>query len=92
MQALEIANLVALQQTEWLSTKLDRMIETTTAQPEDFTATWHFKGTKYFIQQHEALAPHREWLLQLIAAVEGENRAAILNGLRQAQADLSTTP
>jgi len=55
-----------------------------------FKVGWTFEGAKHFISQNEKLASHRPWLLQLFAAIEGENRAAILAGLREARASFQT--
>jgi len=48
--------------------------------------SWAFNGTKHFISTNDTLAPYREWLLQLYAAMEiKDGREAILAALREAR-------
>lgn len=85
LRAIGIANLLALQKPAAVKPQLQQLVETVSAQADSFTVTWTFEGTKTFIRQSESLAPYRDWLLSLFAALEAENREAILVKLKVVQ-------
>lgn len=70
--------------------KLQTLIDSLAAQPEDFKVTWTFNGTKHFIDNAAQLAPYRAWLGQLFTALEAEDHQTALMGLQAARADLQT--
>ncbi len=82
LQAIEVANLLALDRTELVLGKFDALFATIETQPEDFLVGWSFEGTKHFISQNEKLAFYREWLLELFVGLEAEGRTGILGSLQ----------
>ncbi|MFQ5709900.1 MAG: hypothetical protein ACE5HO_20790 [bacterium] len=94
LRAIQIANLLALNQAEVVAGKLKTLISNVSSEPDSFKARWSFAGTKHFISNsdNENLLKYRTWLLQIFQALEGENRAAILAGLREAQANFMVVP
>jgi hypothetical protein len=88
LRAIEIANLLALNNTAQVPDKLQTLLDSLAAQPDDFKVTWTFNGTKHFIDQHAQLAPYRTWLGQLFTALEAEDRQTALTGLQAAHAGL----
>lgn len=85
LRVIEIANALALGKAATVKPKLEALLAAVAQQPADFRVGWSFNGTLHFIGTHEALAARRDWLRQLIAALQAENRDAILTGLRAAQ-------
>src|SRR5262249_33987535 len=86
LRAIEVANLLALDNTPSVLGKFDTLLETLTRQPGDFKVTWSFGGTLHFISQHEALAPYRSWLQQFFGAFAETDRQAMLTALQAARA------
>ena len=86
LQAIEIANLLAMGKSDLVSAKIDLLIAVVASQQPDFRGKGRFDGTRHFIGQHEKLASHRAWLDQLFEAIGGSDREAILKGLREVQA------
>src|SRR5262249_40262116 len=86
LQALEIANLLALDQAALVPGKIDIMLVTLDQQPEDFRITWSFGGTLYFIGQHASLTSYRHWLQQFFGALTATDRQALGTGLHAVQA------
>jgi tetratricopeptide (TPR) repeat protein len=89
LQMIEVANLLALDQSAQVPAALMALLETIAAQPADFRVTWSFNGTLHFIGTHEPLAARRDWLRQLITVLQADNRDVILTGLRAAQKQFS---
>jgi tetratricopeptide (TPR) repeat protein len=87
LQTLEIATLLALNKPDSIPGKVEVMRTAVASQPEDFKLDWTFDGTKHFITQNESLAPYREWLLGLIAAVGEKDRNTILAALDTTRAN-----
>ncbi len=81
LRILEIASLLALDQTTSIPSKLESLRGAITTQPKDFQAGWSFEGTKRFISQDERLAPFRGGLLELFAAMEAKDRDTLLGAL-----------
>jgi hypothetical protein len=95
LAAIQIANLLAQNKTQQIPAALETLQQSLAAQPDTFTVGWSFAGTKHFISiepnpDGRGLARYRAWLLQFFAAIEGENRAAILAGLQAARAGFQT--
>jgi len=90
LRTIQIANAIGLNQTAKIPAHLETLQQAIVSQPDTFKVDWTFEGTKHFISQNEKLASYRPWLLQLFAAIEGENRAAILAGLRETRASFQT--
>jgi len=88
LRVIEIANLLALNNATQVPAKLQTLIDSLAAQPDDFKVTWTFNGTKHFIDQHAQLAPYRTWVGQLFTALEAEDRQTVLTGLQAARIDL----
>ena len=86
LRAIQIANALALGKTELVPGRIDALVESITNQSEEFKVGWSFKGTRYFINNNETLAPYRPWLMQLFDAVEGADRHAILSALQEVRA------
>ncbi|MBN1560838.1 hypothetical protein JW998_11345 [candidate division KSB1 bacterium] len=91
LRAIQIANFAALQQIQRIPATLETLQQTAAAQPDTLQVGWSFEGTKHYISVEPQLAHYRDWLLQLLAAIEiKEGREAILAALRQVEADLKT--
>ena len=88
LRAIEIANLLALNNVAQVPDKLQTLIDSLAAQPDDFKVTWTFNGTKHFIDHSAQLAPYRTWLGQLFTALEAEDRQTALTGLQAARTGL----
>jgi tetratricopeptide (TPR) repeat protein len=86
LQAIQIANSLALGKTDLVQGRIETMVEVITSQSEGFKVEWSFKGSRYFINNSDTLVPYRPWLMQLFNAVEGEDRNAILSALQEARA------
>jgi tetratricopeptide (TPR) repeat protein len=88
LRAIEIANLLALNNIAQVSDKLQTLTDSLAAQPKDFKVTWTFNGTKHFIDHSAQLASYRTWLGQLFTALEAADRQTVLTGLQAARAGL----
>ncbi|MCH7755388.1 hypothetical protein IH970_09750 [candidate division KSB1 bacterium] len=88
LQAVGLANATALGKLSETNGSLEQLISMVSNQVDTFKVSWQFNGTRHFIDtsENEHLATHRDWLLSLFQALEGENRQAILAALRQVQA------
>ena len=86
LQAIQIANSLALGKTDLVPGRIDTMVEGITSQSEGFKVEWSFKGSRYFINNSDTLAPYRPWLMRLFDAVEGDDRNAILSALQEVRA------
>jgi tetratricopeptide (TPR) repeat protein len=84
MAALEIASLVALDRPTEVASKLKSLIEMVEKQPANFRVQWSFAGIQRVVSQDPQFTSQREWLLQLFAAIGGENRDSIVKALRSA--------
>ena len=82
LQAIEIANLIALKRSTEVWSKLKSLIELLQTQPADFKLQWSFEGTKHFVSESQQLAANKDWLMQMFRALEGENRDAIVKELK----------
>ena len=88
LRAIEIANLLAMNNASLVPDKLQTLIDSLAAQADDFKVTWTFNGTKHFIDHHVQLAPYHAWLRQLFTALEAEDRQTALTGLQAVRAGL----
>jgi hypothetical protein len=88
LRAIQIANSLALGISALVPGRIDAMVEGIANQSEGFKVGWSFKGTRYFINNNETLAPYRPWLMRLFDAVEGADRHAILSALQEVRASL----
>jgi tetratricopeptide (TPR) repeat protein len=57
LRAIEIANLVALNNTAQVPEKLQTLIDSLAAQHEDFKGTWTFNGTQALYRSHCPIGP-----------------------------------
>ena len=87
--ALEIATLVALNRPAEIALKLKSLIEVLEKQTGDFRVQWDFAGIQHLISEDPQFTSKRGWLLQLFAAMMGENREAIVRRLRHALASFA---
>ncbi len=85
LRVIEIANALALGKAASVKPKLAALSAAVALQPADFRVGWSFNGTLHFIGTHEPLAARRDWLRQLIGALQSPKRDDILAALRQAQ-------
>jgi tetratricopeptide (TPR) repeat protein len=88
LRAIEIANLLALNNSPQVPDKLQALIDSLAAQTDDFKVIWTFKGIKHFIDHSAQLAPYRTWLGQLFTALEAADRQTVLTGLQEARTGL----
>jgi hypothetical protein len=86
LQAIQIANSLALGKTDMVPGRIAAMVEGITNQSERFKVGWSFKGTRYFINNNDTLAPYRPWLMRLFDAVEGADHHAVLSALQELRA------
>jgi tetratricopeptide (TPR) repeat protein len=87
LQAVEIANSLALGQPRQACARLDSIIEQIGQQPPEFKVEWSFAGTRHFIGQHEKLARYRAWLDELFDAITlNETRDKILRAMSEVRA------
>ncbi|HKU74728.1 MAG TPA: tetratricopeptide repeat protein [Pyrinomonadaceae bacterium] len=89
LQTIEIANLIGLNKSTEVPLRMKKLIELLQNQPPNFSLQWSFGGTKHFISESHHLAANKAWLLQFFAAMEGENRDAIIKGLKSASENLN---
>jgi tetratricopeptide (TPR) repeat protein len=87
VRAIEIANLVALNRSTEVPSKLNDLIKVLEGQPVDFKVRWSFAGIKWSVS-HKTFPAKRDWLVELFEAMEGENREAIVKKLRIASEKL----
>ena len=92
LRAIEIANLVALQRSTEVPTKMKNLVELLEAQPADFKLQWSFEGTKHFIGQSQQLAANKDWLLRLFVAMASENRDAVIKELKVLNPQITQIP
>jgi tetratricopeptide (TPR) repeat protein len=88
LQAIQIANSLALGKTDLVPGRIDPMVEDINNQSEGFKVSWSFKGTRNFINNNETLAPYRPWLMPLFTAVEGDDCHAVLSALQEVRASV----
>jgi tetratricopeptide (TPR) repeat protein len=87
LQAIQIANSLALGKSALVPGRIDAMVEGIANQPEGFKVGRSFRGTKYFISNNDMLAPYQAWLMRLFDAVEGADRHAVLSALQEVRAN-----
>jgi tetratricopeptide (TPR) repeat protein len=86
VRALEIAALIALNRSAEVAGKLKNLIAAVESQPADFRVQWGSAGMQQSIAQGQQFGAKTAWLLQLFAAMEGENRDAIIKRVTAAAA------
>ncbi len=86
LRALEVATLLALEQTHVIPEKITTLQEKLRQQPETFALTWSFTGTLHFIHQYAPLAPYRAWLQQWFHVFTAPDRQSLVTGLEAARA------
>ena len=86
----ECKYLLAFNQADRLSPKMEALIAEISSKPADFKVGWAFDGTKHFIIQTEKLSPYRDWLDKLFDAIGGKDRETILKGLKEAKESFKT--
>ncbi len=90
LRAIEIADLLALNQADRISTRMEALIAEVSRQNAEFKVEWVFDGTRYFISQTENLSPYRGWLDKFFDAIGGKDRVTILKGLKEAKESFKT--
>ena len=91
LRVLKIATLEALNKNQSVPSEIEKLRAAIAKQPEDFKVSWTFDGTKHFIGHDERLAASRAWLLDLIAALEKEDRNSILVALDTVRSEYLVT-
>ena len=86
LRAIEIANLLALNQSGQVPTKIEMLLGEVSHEPAEFKVTWNFDGTRHFIGEDEKLGPYHAWLAQLFDALESKDRDTILKALQDVRA------
>jgi len=92
LRLLRVASLAGQKKMGEVAGYLKEIRDSLGQQPQDFTLSWPFEGTKHFIGQHEAFAGSREWLLPLLEAFGGKPRDDMLAAVEAAQAKLGSPP
>jgi len=82
LRVIEIANLLALNKSGEVRGKMEILIDMVRKQSTDFRLRWSFEGTKHFISGSDRFPFSKDWLLKLIGVMAGENRDAIIDGLK----------
>jgi tetratricopeptide (TPR) repeat protein len=90
LRAIEIADLLALNQADKILARMEALIAEVSRQPAEFKVEWVFDGTRHFISQTEKLSPYRDWLDKLFDAIGGKDRETILKGLKEAKESFKT--
>src|SRR5262245_11830319 len=90
LRVIEMASLLALDQVDRISPKVEALIAEVSRQPAEFKVGWVFDGTRRFISQTEKLSPYRDWLDKLFDAIGGKDRETILKGLKEAKESFKT--
>ena len=89
--AIRLANQIALKNSQAISNIPDRLtalIDGLSKVSNTFKIRWIFAGTKHFINQNKVpFEPYQDWLLEFFEAFEGQNRDAIIAGLKKSVAD-----
>ena len=86
LRMIEIANLVALDNANQAPAVLAALHKTISDQKADFRINWSFSGAIHFIIKQENFVSYRAWLNQFFSIAQEENRDAIVEALRKAQA------
>jgi tetratricopeptide (TPR) repeat protein len=86
LQAIQIANSLALSNSALVPGRIDAMVEGPANQSEGFKVGRSFKGTRHFISNNDTLTAYRAWLMRLFDAVEEADRHAILSALQEVRA------
>jgi len=86
LSLLNVISLIAQNKRDVASEQLKKISVSLRTQPEDFSLSWSFEGTKHFIGQDEAFASSREWLLKLLDEFSGKMRNDMLEEVEAAQA------
>ena len=89
LRSLEVIAMIGQGERARIPHKLKALREWVIAQHQAIPRTWDFESTKLFIKTDEYLAGDRVWLLDLIAAVEQQDRETMLAGLEAVQAKFS---
>jgi tetratricopeptide (TPR) repeat protein len=84
LRAIQIANLIALNQSHEVPARMNELMESVSKQTADFKLAWSFEGIKHFIRQNQQFATRKDWLIMLFTALAAQNREQILAGLRAA--------
>jgi tetratricopeptide (TPR) repeat protein len=92
MRLLEIANLLALEQSAPVPARFETLRRLIASQPEDFAIGWTFEGSSHFIGRHPRLTDHRAMLFGLLWAGETGRRDALLAALDRARSEFSPVP
>lgn len=88
LRFIHLASLLGQGLSNSASSEMNTITDEIAKQPVNFRVKWGWGGTLYFIEHDEKLLPYRAWLIQIIHALQGENRDAILNELK----NISTNP
>ena len=89
VRILEIANLVALNRSAEVPSRMKELIAAIESQQADFRVQSRFAGIEHFISKSEPFSGKRAWLLRLFAAMSGENRDTIIKELKAAAESLT---
>jgi tetratricopeptide (TPR) repeat protein len=83
-QALEVSTREQLPQV-WATTQnnLGNALQEQGIRTSGEAGAHLLKGTRYFIDNNDTLAPYRPWLMQLFDAVEADNRHGVLSALQE---------
>jgi hypothetical protein len=83
LEVFAAGNWAGLDDPAKASVHLQNLVSLVEKQPPDFKLDRNFPGSKYYIQTHPALEPHRTWLLSLFTALEKTGRDSILAQLKK---------
>jgi hypothetical protein len=92
MRLVEIANLLAMGETEAVPARLTAVRDLVAGQPGDFAVGWAFEGSSHFIGKEPSLDGHRGALFGLFWAAETGRRDALLAAIDKAAAAITPPP
>jgi tetratricopeptide (TPR) repeat protein len=81
LRIVEIVNALALRKAGIVPDKLRGLRRFVTEQPESFSVSWSFEGTRQYAHTEKVFTPYAAWLSDLFSVVESKDRASFLAAL-----------
>jgi tetratricopeptide (TPR) repeat protein len=81
LRIVEIVNALALRKAGIVPDKLRGLRRFVTEQPESFSGSWSFEGTRQYTHTEKVFTPYAAWLSDLFSVVESKDRASFLAAL-----------
>ncbi len=81
LHIVEIVNDLALEKAGIFPDKLRGLRTFVSGQPESFSVSWSFEGTRHYFQTEKVFTPYAAWLTELFSVVDSKDRASFLSAL-----------